>query len=226
MGVFPHTTLKQIRSTYDPIAEDVSLFIDLPIRVLSDSSMPKYTESLSKGIYDFGLVGPIQYVQHAYKAGYRPISRRDTTFQFEYVALPSNHFNNLSSLANKTVGLITPTLKEHAIAYNLVKKFDESLPDKINIKQIQNLAACFHALHIKLVDACGAISTIVKVFEKQNNITYSVLAQSLEMPNATYVIHKDVDKENAELIKEYFLTRPEQIKANDKDYDVIRELIH
>lgn len=224
LGVFPHTSIRQLETTYASLTQDLTLQLDVPVRVITSSSMGIYEDNLNQGVYDIALAGPQQYVSFAAPAGYLPIARRNNYFRFMIAVLNDSNIREISDLAGKTLGLVTPSIKRHVFAAKMLYDADRNLSDKVVHKHFSNQRACVHALESKLVDSCGVISTIFHIITDQSKNNFRILGESIDVPNAVYVVHPDVTPEQRELLTEYLTDRPNYVAAKDSDYDGVRQL--
>lgn len=223
LGIFPHTSVLQIEVTYGSLAEDLSLFLDIPIRLVSSSSMTKYLKNLRQNKYDIALAGPLQYINDAKPYGYLPLARRNSSFEFEFITLKKSNINTMNDFVGKKMGLISESIENHKIASKLLRDKGISSTD-IAFKQYPNQRACMHALVSRLTDICGTISTISRIIMQEHSVEFKVIAKSDSLPNAVFVVHPDVPQEHREELLEYFSGRGNYIPVVDSDYDVVRRL--
>lgn len=218
LGIFPHGDKHHMEATYSPIAADLSIVSNTPMRLETSSSLQNFGNRLKGGQYDIALVGSGEFYQMARDVGYLPIARRNQSLKFSIVVKEKSPLNTLTDLKGKRVGLMPPGTATHLVTGYMLNQAGLDLDNDINSHAFKSQPSCLHALNIDLTDACTVASPVLEVTSMNTGQQFKFLAISHAYPNAVYMIHKDVAPEAALEIRDYFESRPGMIPTTDNDY--------
>ncbi len=224
LAIFPHTGIDQLQVTYGGLAEDLSLVLDSPVRLVSSSTMGRFRQQVEQGRWDLTLVGPGQFVGVAEPAGYLPLATTERPISFRITTLERTHIRRLPQLRGRRLGVMGPGTGSWLIAMELLQKAGLDPQRDLKIRAFASERACVHALLARLVDACSLATPVFAVLREQCPADYHLLAESPPRVGAVYAVHPGVPAQRRRLIRDYLLSRPGMRAADPADWEPYRAL--
>ncbi|HHI76930.1 MAG TPA: hypothetical protein ENJ94_07135 [Gammaproteobacteria bacterium] len=224
LAVFPHTGIDQLQVTYAGLAEDLSLVLDSPVRLVSSSTMERFRQQIAQRRWDLTLVGPGQFVRVAEPAGYLPLATTERLITFRITTLERTHIRRLPQLRGHRLGVMGPGTGSWLIAMELLQAAGLDPHRDVRVQIYASERACVHALLARLVDACSLASPVFAVLREQCPADYFLLAESPPRAGAVYVVHPDVPAQRRRLIRDYLLDRAGMRAVAPADWEPYRAL--
>lgn len=218
-GVFPHTSTRQLQNTYSPMAEDLSLILDRPVRFVTGESMQHFLEQTRNQKWDIALIGPGQLVLGGRPAGYVPIARPAYEVVYEIVTLPRTGITEPKQLSGKRMGMMPKSTGTHLLSHELLASHGIDTKKDLQITVYPSEHDCVHALLIDRVDACGLATPILNILREQKPAPFLRLTASEPMPSAAYVVHPRMLENDRSEIADYLLSREGLIPASYAEYE-------
>lgn len=225
LGVFPHTSTRQVESTYSTIAEELSLVLDRDTQLSTSTTIPRFLEGLRSKRYDVAFAGLGHYIMVAEPAGYTPLARRKQDLRYFIIGLRNRGIVTLSDLKGRRLGMMPPENGTTIATVMLLRKAGIDLTSDLDTEAYGSQQACVHALLTDLVDACGVAEPVVGVFERRLNIEFQVIAMSPPLSNVSYIASPNLSDEQREALRDYFAEREGYVAATPSDYDTFRALL-
>jgi len=225
-GVFPHSGFAQLQDTYSGIAEDLSLMLDRPVRLVSGSSMAHFQELTEAQRWDIALIGPGQFVSYAQPKGYIPVARSTRLLTYELITLKDKGIDSVGELRGKRLGLMWPNTGTHLMTHKLLGEAGIDPGKDLQTTTYASQHACVHALLIDLVDACGVATSILNILREQKPADYLSIARTQPFAGAMYVVHPSLDEADKEAARDYLQNRPGMQPFSPKDLDEYLHIIN
>lgn len=217
-GVFPHSGMRQLQTTYAGIAEDLSLVLDRPVRLVSGISMFKFHQQTARQFWDLALLGPGQLSSVVKTQGYLPVARPATPITYQIVTLERSGIHSMAQLKGKRIGMMWRTTGTYLMTRDLIKKAGLDFEHDLHSMAYDSQAACVHALLIDVVEACGVATPILNILREQKPADYRALTISESLPSAAYVVHQRLSAEDRAEIADYLLSRENLVPAYPEEY--------
>jgi len=224
IGIFPHVGAQQIRNTFGAVAEDISLELDINTKLNSAENLDKFKSNVREGQYDIALIGPGTYSSFYDKIPYIPLVRPRQKVVFNLIVTDSSNIDSIEDLNGKRFGRLNSNSGTWLTSYTMLAK--ANVYNKISeYIEYGSSHACIYGMVANIVDACTVPSPFIDIIKGQIPTKFKTIASSNPLPSSVYVVHKDVSKENQELLQSYFLQREDFTKASKQDYQVIRKML-
>lgn len=225
LGVFPHTSIRQIESTYSPMVEELSLVLDRDVDLATTSSIARFLEGLRQQHYDVAFAGLGHFVMVGEPVGYHPLARREQPLHYEIITVAERHIPDLDALKGRRLGLM-PDENGTTIASALLLVDSGYHPYRdFKVKRFPSQQACIHGLLADLTDACGIAGPVVSIFESRLKRTFQVLAESPAWSNVAYIASPNLSEEQVKQLRDYFASRQGFVAATSEDYAEFRRQI-
>lgn len=223
LGIFPHSSLRQIEAIYGPFADELGLILDRDVQLKSASSTEKYLRMLGHGYFDIALVGFGHFVNHAEGAGYIPLAKREQGVRFSVIALPHSGIKQIGDLAKRRFGLVPDAPGTFLVAKKFLKRYQ--LGEKVLQEYYGSQQACIYAMTAQLVDSCAIAEPVVQIFEAKLGFTFKKLHRTEPILNIAFVAHKRLSREQHNDVREYLVSRDGLIDASLADFDSFRQIL-
>lgn len=225
LGIFPHTSTRQIESTYSSIAEELSLVLDRDVQLVTTHTIPRFLEKLRQHRYDIAISGLGHFLTVAEPAGYIPLARRENPLHFLIITLPDRNIAYLEDIRGRRLGMMPA---ENATTVATLLLLREHGIEPLRDTEVINYAsqqACIHGLITDIVDVCGLAEPVVSVFERQMNIHFEVIRKTEPFDNISYIASPRLTPQQLEDLRAYFGQREGFVPAAPEDYARFRDKI-
>ncbi|RMG33545.1 MAG: phosphate/phosphite/phosphonate ABC transporter substrate-binding protein [Gammaproteobacteria bacterium] len=224
-GVFPHSSTRQIATTYQTIAEELSLVLDRDVRLQTARSIPEFLKRLRQHRYDIALAGIGHYLMVAEPAGYIPLAHRENPLHYVLVTPQESPLRDIDDLRGRRLGLMPPQ-NGTSIAGQLILRDHGLDPQKdLTVVRLGSQQGCIHAMLTAQVDACAIAEPVVETFEAMMNRHFRILARSEDLPNVSYLASPLLAPDQIEALRDYFSDREHFVAARPSHYSHFRKRI-
>ena len=207
LGVFPHSGSKQVASTFSTFAEDLSFELDVPVRLVSSSSMDKYRQRLSEGWFDIAVVGPGVFVAPGVADKYVPLVMVDRTLDIVVAVDAEGPIKKVSDLAGNVVGTLLRGSGTWLTQRSIMRQSGLDLKRQVTFREFRSAKDCVLALSFGQVVACGISEPILQAVEQAVPMTIRRLSQRQRIPAPVYLVHHQTGPRQRELVADYLMDR-------------------
>lgn len=225
LGIFPHTSLRQLEETYTTIADEISLVLDRDFRLVSARNIDRFLVKLGQHKYDVALAGLGHYLLIGEDAGYIPLARRARNLHYEIIVRPDSSIHSLSDLKGRRYGAMSYTNGSTIATSILLQENGINTEQDLLFQEMGSQQACIHAMVADLVDACAVADPVREVFEKQLNMQFRILGASPPLANVAYIASPKLNDQQRQALQDYFSSREGFVKASKADYSAFRDTI-
>lgn len=224
-AVFPHAGFRQLRTTYENYAEDLSIELDTSVQLVTSRSMTGFATKLQQKEYDIALVGKGQFLTYGESAGYVPVSKNNNRLDFNLIVRSDSEIYNYEDFKSKRLGLMMDFTTTWFITQRLLQQHDLTLND-LTIKRYGSQQACAHALASDVVDGCVMVLSILNVLKQDNlPLNVRVIPPALSTSSALYAVNSSLPSEQQEIIKDYLLSRTNAVPVTQNELEHFRSTI-
>ena len=207
LGVFPHSGSKQVGSTFATFAEDLSFELDVPVRLVSSSSMAKYHQRLSEGWFDIAIVGPGVFVAPGAADEYVPLVMVDRTLNIVVAVDAEGPIKKISDLAGNLVGTLLRGSGTWLAQRLIMRRAGLDLKRQLTFREFRTAKDCVLALSYGQVVACGISEPILQAVEGTVPMTIRRLNQRQSVPAPVYLVHHQIGLAQRKLVADYLMDR-------------------
>ncbi|MDD2270717.1 MAG: phosphate/phosphite/phosphonate ABC transporter substrate-binding protein [Desulfuromonadaceae bacterium] len=244
MGVFPFVPTTTIEGIFAPLAAELSQALGRPVKVRSASSFDKFTDELKNRVFDIAFIQPFDYASLAKSAGLLPLASRNEVLNSYIVVRNDSPVHSMKDLKGKNMGM-PPKAAAVSFLNSVVTKEAGLTPNKdVMFVFLASHQACLQQLMIGNVAACGVSPTAVRLAELQLKTTFRLIKESPAIPTPLFVVKKELPQKDRDTMLRVLITTdlagvsPELRnkfvetngkpfrKATDREYDVIRTMMH
>jgi phosphonate transport system substrate-binding protein len=238
LGVFPFLSAQRLENIFAPIAAELGKAVDCEFRYKSAPNFRSFMDRLRQRQYEVAFVQPFDYVRLAATHGYIPLAAQNASLVSIVVVRQDSGFTTLADLKGKTIAL-PPAVA--AVSYlTKVALEDAGLDPASDVKLVytKNHGSCLQQVLIGKASACGTVETIMRLFEKNNDIAMKWVAQAPVIPQSLFVVRDDVPLEDQQRLKQQLVEmrasgdagkmfsvdgNPRIFRAmQDSEYDIVR----
>lgn len=225
LGVFPHTSIRQVEVTYSTIAEELSLVLDRDVQLRTSTTVERFLQQLQQLDYDVAFAGLGHFMLVGEPAGYIPLARRREKLRYVVIAAPDSPLRTLDDLRGKRFGQM-PAENGTTIATTvLLRSHGFDLDRDLKRFRFGSQQACIHALAADMVDACGLAEPVMMVFQNQMRMRFRVLGYSPAVSNIAYIASPNLSPQQIARLRDYFSRREGFVPATPGDYDEFRAIL-
>lgn len=240
LGIFPSLPPAKLVDTYGGLVGIFSKSLGRKVNFRTKSTFKAFKAAVLKQAYDIALLQPIDYVEVAERAGYRPIARGADPLSATFVVHSKSAIKSLADLSGKR---IAAPPRSAAVRYLGLAKLEEfGLRPGVDFRllSLPSHPACLQAVLIRDAEACVTTTIPIELFGGGNRASFRIVAKSRAIPHVVFVAHSRVLGSDRENLREMLLglgrteegrrllhriRRPKGFIAYaDSDYDVVRAL--
>lgn len=222
LGVFPHSGSKQVSSTFSTFGEDLSFELDVPVRLVSSSSMDKYRQRLREGWFDIAVVGPGVFVAPRVVDNYVPLVMVDRTLDIVIAVDEEGPIKNVSDLQGKAVGTLMRGSGTWLIQRSIMREAGLDLERQVTFREFRTAKDCLLALASFQVVACGISEPILQAVEETISLSVRRLDRRQSVPAPVYLVHRELGLARRELVADYLLGRDGTKRYDPSVYAALR----
>ncbi len=236
--MFPFLSAQRLESIFAPIAAGLSKATDCNFHYSSTGNYRSFMDKLMKRKYDVAYVQPFDYVRVAVPHGYLPLAARDSRLTATLVARRDSTIESQEDLKGATIAL-PPAVAAVSYLTRAALESDGIDPNQdVKLVYTKNHGSCLQQVLIGKADVCGTVDTVANMFESNNNIKFTWVAQTPSIPQALFVVRDDIPPEQRKRLQQALLTmqltpaglrlfrNPDSDrifrKIDDSEYDIVR----
>lgn len=237
-AVVPQQSPLVLIKSWSPIIQYLEKETGEKIDLKIETSIPKFEEVLYSGGYDIAYMNPYHYVVANEEKGYKAIVKSDKDLIGILVVNKASGITQIDELKGKKFLFPSP----NALAATLITKYELSKKYHINIEKneqfeyVNSHDSVYKGVSRGIGDVGGGIERTFDALEdEKTKESLTILYKTQSYPSHPIAFNKSIPKEIEEKLIKALLNIPEDllkeltmdkiIKTNDKDYDVIRDII-
>jgi len=242
LGVFPYLPPARIEAMYAPVAANLSMVSDKPIKLRSRPDFDAFLQEVIKGRYDIIFIQPFDYVRIPKKDLYIPIVRWQGMLQAVFVSNPDIDIPEsdvLQYLRGKEIAMPDKYAAVSLLGKNTLMQAGLLVDKDITIHYNKNHFECLKQVALKKAITCVTAIPPLTLFESRTNTKLKIIAKSQTIPTPLFAVHNRVptsvltkiqanmenwhlDKEGQNILK--VLGFHAFVRADDAMYDPVREM--
>lgn len=239
-GVFPFLPSRALEKIFAPMAASISEALGREVQFKSSLSYRNFMERSDSEQYDIAFVQPFDYVRLADEHNYVPLAARGEKLSAVIVVKKDSNIKSVSDLKGKVIALPPDVAAVSRLTIAYLTEHGVIPGQDVEIRHLRSHASCMQQVLVGLADACGTAPPAIRFFENKMKVKFSTLAQTKKIPHTLFVASKRLSPEEHDKIRDRILSWGETeegrkiltsgkmkpfIAADNKDYDVIRDMI-
>ena len=237
VGVAPQFDQRKLFATWKPVLDEVTRRTGIPLRFVSNNSVPEFEQAVSQGSYDFIYVNPYHLYKERSRQGYLPLVRDLTPLRGVVTVRGDSPIREIADLAGKSLAVPSP----NAIGASMLirAELDRIHGFKMNMVNAKSHSSAYLYAINKLADAAGGVEKTLaeQTPEVQNELR--VVFRTQDFPSHPIAAHPRIpdgvreqvkraflaisaDPASRTLLREIPMTRA--VAASFKDYEIFRPL--
>ena len=247
-GVFPYLPAEKLEQIWSPVALYMEQQLDVDIIFRTRASFNTFENEIQSETFDIAFIQPFVYARIASKHNYIPLTRNSSFTDKEnrgmlkaiFVTLKENKLLKIADLRGKTIATPPASSAVSILARDYLLKQGLRAGIDYQIATYSNHNSCMRQLIINNPIACVTSYPPFIRFNRMSNNRLAVMASTNEIPSSLIVVHKRVPEKDMKIIKNIFLNLQDNdlsriflerssmasfVPAQDKDYDVVRNIL-
>lgn len=238
LGIVPQQSPLSLAKSWSPIIQYLEKETGEKIELKIENSIPKFEEILYSGGYDIAYMNPYHYVVANEKKAYKARIRANEDLVGILVVNKNSNINNIMDIKSKKFLFASP----NAFAATLLTKYELSKKYNINIDKNEQFSyvnshdSVYKGVSRGIGDVGGGIERTFNALEDiEAKESLKILYKTQSYPSHPIAFNQAVSEETQKKIINAFMTIPENllkdlgmeiiIKTNDKEYDIVRDMV-
>jgi len=240
MGVHPYKPAQELYKIFKPIADYISQKLGIPVELQIGKTNEEAIERVGKGLFDFSFLGPVPYVKARDTYKVIPLAQivnnGSPSFYGVVIVKKGSGITSLSNLKGKSFafGDKKSTLTHIVPLYMLMEA-------GVSLQDLKTYAFVGSHDNVALNVVAGAFDAgglMPDIADKYMERGIEVIVKSPELPEHVFVATKSMADATVTKLQNALLAMDPKLykgikptltgmqKFNDKDFDILRKILH